>query len=354
MYLLRSKLFLLSFFCFLASYSQERNDILLQDKFRSDLAIYEQFETEHRRYVDTKNIKLSYLEWGDTSTTQQVFVWLHGSLSNAYEFMPFAQDLVDNKYRVIAIDQYNAGKTGVPIFDASFDDLCSDIKFLLDHLHIKQAVIGGFSRGGFLATNFYKLYPGYVDALILEDGGSVDFDHSYLNLDSVHLRQKLQLVNVPTDIKEKYFGYHHNKFEAYKSLYDPDETGSQFQILSYIKPKDSLWITYVGQPEYYHMQDSLHMSEVLFGSPKVSKYAASIVNVRPAKIFKNLSVPVLIMDARSVNDPIPICEANSALAVQHPDLIVHQIFDDIAHNIHYAAPRNFLKAIIDFLRLYQR
>lgn len=346
---LRYILFLLSFFCFLVSYSQERNDVLLQDKFRSDLAKYEQFETKHRGYVDTKNIKLSYLQWGDTLTTQPVFVWLHGSLSNAYEFMPFARDLVDNNYRVIAIDQYNAGKTGVPIFDASFDDLCSDIKSLLDHLQIKRAVIGGFSRGGFLATNFYKLFPDYVDALILEDGGSVDFDHSYLHLDSLSLSKKLQLVNIPEDIQEKYFGYHRSKFVAYKSLYDPSESGDQFQILSYIKPQDSLWITYRGQNEYYHMQDSLHMSEVLFGNPKVSNYAASIINVRPAEIFNNLHVPVLIMDARAANDPIPIYEANKVLATRHKDLIVHQVFEDIEHNIHYAAPQSFLKAILDFL-----
>ncbi len=356
MNLLRSRFFLLSLFCLylLEAYSQELTGVILQNKFRSDLVTYKQFEVKHRRYVDTKNVKLSYLQWGDTSATERVFVWLHGSLSNAYEFMPFAQDMTNQGYRVLSIDQYNAGKTEAPFFDASFDDLCSDIKSLFDHLEIKRVVIGGFSRGGFLATNFYKLYPDYVDALILEDGGSVDFDHSYLHLDSLGLKEKLQQVNVPEDIKEKYFGYHRSKFEAYKSLYNPEETSNQFQILSYIKPQGSSWVTYRGQPEYYHMQDSLHMSEVLFSSPKVSKYAASIINLRPAEIFQNLSVPVLIMDARSSKDPIPIYEANRALVAQHPNLINHQVFENIEHNIHYANPNGFIKAIISFLQSQPR
>ncbi len=96
---------------------------------------------------------------------------------------------------------------------------------------------------------------------------------------NVYLQQKLKEVTPPNEIKKQYFSHHPTKFEAYSSLYDLSDTTNQFEILSYIRPLGNRWITtYYGQPEYYHMWDSLHMSEAIFGSPNVSKYASSIIN----------------------------------------------------------------------------
>lgn len=332
-----------------ASLAQEIDKTQLKLHYESATKQFNTYEQKHRRTTKTKNVNLSYLQWGDNQNKTKVLIWLHGSLSNAYEFAPFALDLVKIGYRIISIDQYNAGKTPLPPFDASFDDLCIDIKSLMDTLQIQHAVIGGFSRGGYLATNFYKLFPTYVAGLILEDGGSVAFNTSYFKLNKRQLEQKLQEVNLPADIEEKYFGFYNDQFAAYKSLYDDSNKSDQFEILSFLKPLDQKWITYRGQQEYYHMRDSLQMSEAIFGNPNVSKYASSIIKIAPFEIFKQVDIPVLILDAISVHDPMPVYAENKILAEKHSNFIKHIAFENVDHNIHFAYPEQFLKVITKFL-----
>lgn len=327
----------------------QNEEQLLKDNFKSALKRYKNFEDEHRRHAKVKNVSLSYLEWGDKKNTKKVLIWLHGSLGNAYEFVPFANHFVAKGYRVISIDQYNAGATPVPNFDASFDDLNDDIKALLDLLRIKKVTMGGFSRGGFLATSFYARYPSYLNALILEDGGSVAFGASYYKLNKKELENKLQEVNLPQEIEDKYFDFYNDPFHAYCNLYDFEVKGDQFEILSYLRPTGNKWITYRGLPEYYHMRDSLQMAEALFGSPKVSNYASSIIKIDPTKVFKKLSIPVLILDANSPTDPTPVLAENQVLAGAHPKLIKLVVFSNVDHNIHHAYPKEFKEELSAFL-----
>lgn len=331
--------------------AQEVKKTTVFQSYVSAVAQYNLYEQKHRKRQQTSHVKLSYLEWGKPE--DKTFIWLHGSLSNAYEFMPFAEHLVQAGYHVIAIDQYNAGKTPLPPFDASFDDLCDDIKDLMERLSIDKAIIGGFSRGAFLATNFYKRYPSAVRGLILEDRGSVAFKTSYEKLNKAALAAKLKSVNLPDEIKNKYFAAFSSKYQAYKSLFEPTDKTNQFEILSYIKPQKNKWITYKGLPEYYYMQDSLHMAKTLFQTSTVSKYAASIINVDPVKIFRNLSVPVLILDANSTTDPTPVLAENRSLATEHPTYIQLKAFENVDHNIHYAYPDEFVQTIVAFLKKFK-
>lgn len=51
----------------------------------------------------------------------------------------------------------------------SMDDYAGDVIDLLDALHIKQAVIGGLSMGGYIAFSILRLAARYVQGLILAD-----------------------------------------------------------------------------------------------------------------------------------------------------------------------------------------
>src|SRR6266705_3268077 len=46
-----------------------------------------------------------------------------------------------------------------------------DMRAILDHLHIEQAVIAGHSLGGFMSLAFHVAYPQRVQALILQGCG---------------------------------------------------------------------------------------------------------------------------------------------------------------------------------------
>jgi 3-oxoadipate enol-lactonase len=52
---------------------------------------------------------------------------------------------------------------------ASMDDYAGDVIDLLDALHVKQAVVGGLSMGGYVAFALLRLAARYVQGLILAD-----------------------------------------------------------------------------------------------------------------------------------------------------------------------------------------
>src|SRR4051812_11616504 len=52
---------------------------------------------------------------------------------------------------------------------ASIDDYAGDVVDLLDALHVKQAVVGGLSMGGYVAFALLRLAARYVQGLILAD-----------------------------------------------------------------------------------------------------------------------------------------------------------------------------------------
>ena len=52
---------------------------------------------------------------------------------------------------------------------SSMDDYAGDVIDLLDALHIKQAVVGGLSMGGYVAFALLRLAARYIHALVLAD-----------------------------------------------------------------------------------------------------------------------------------------------------------------------------------------
>jgi len=63
-------------------------------------------------------------------------------------------DLIKNDFRVIAITLRGFGKSDKPYGSYSYDTHALDIKKILNHLEIEDAVLGGFSMGGSIAIRF--------------------------------------------------------------------------------------------------------------------------------------------------------------------------------------------------------
>lgn len=82
-------------------------------------------------------------------------------------------DAFGDRYRLIRWDMRGHGETECP------DDLAyysqahcvEDMRCLLDHLKIEQAVIGGHSLGGFMSLAFHVSHPERCKALILQGCG---------------------------------------------------------------------------------------------------------------------------------------------------------------------------------------
>ena len=204
----------------------------------------------------------------------------------------------------------------MPKHPVSLYHVADDIKQLMDQLKVKKAVIGGWSRGGAVSTAFYDEYPERVLGLILEDGGSVSINTDYHLMNNSKLESAVSNIvkSVPKDT------IYQSEFEAYKAIYDPEIGGSQFQNLAWIaKAKNGYSIT-PGVMELFNMtSESGWLNNIL--RPTLSPlFAKSFSILEPKIVYRNLKIPMLILDLVSSDDFMKFEKANEQLRALHPNI----------------------------------
>lgn len=107
-----------------------------------------------------------YIEKGDPAALPIVLV--HGMMFNHHMWDPQIEAL-SKDYRVIAYDIRGHGKSGVGDGQYTYRIFVEDLRSLLDHLQIDQAVICGLSMGGAVSLRFVELYPHRVRGLVVCD-----------------------------------------------------------------------------------------------------------------------------------------------------------------------------------------
>ena len=111
-----------------------------------------------------RGIELAY----DDTGAGLPLVLLHGFPFNRSLWREQAEALGDT-YRVIKPDLRGHGETGVTKGAATMEEMARDVAALLDELGVERAALGGLSMGGYVAFEFYRLFPRRVSALILAD-----------------------------------------------------------------------------------------------------------------------------------------------------------------------------------------
>ncbi|MDQ6735432.1 MAG: alpha/beta hydrolase [Nitrospirota bacterium] len=111
-----------------------------------------------------KDIRLEYTDQG----TGTPIVLLHAFPLNRTMWGPQIDPFSAN-FRTIAVDLRGHGGSSHGHTPYTLEDLATDIKDLLDHLHIQQAVFVGLSMGGYILMAFYRLYPDRVKGLVMAD-----------------------------------------------------------------------------------------------------------------------------------------------------------------------------------------
>jgi pimeloyl-ACP methyl ester carboxylesterase len=304
------------------------------------------YEKKHGRFVQTNNVLMHYLTWG--KPTGIPLIWVHGSLTNGYEIKQIANSLTNAGYYLIAIDYYGHGQTQIPTHEVSLYHVADDIKVLMNKLNIKKAIIGGFSRGGYISSAFYDAYPERVLGLILEDGGSVSSNTYFHKLSKLELDNRINNFHKKI-INESYF---ETQFEAYRSIYDTTEKGNQFEILSSItKMETGKWSICPGLMALFNMADSNQYRDLIEHTTRASLFGESMAIIEPKIVYRNLNVPLLILDPFGENDPFPFEKENIALQKQHPNWIKYISYKNTEHNIHYVHPENFISDLTDFLSI---
>jgi pimeloyl-ACP methyl ester carboxylesterase len=319
-------------------------NLSIKEHYKQAKIDFQNFEKKHGHFIETQNVSMHYLTWGDP--THIPLIWAHGSFTNSYEILPLADNLVEAGYYVIAIDYYGHGQTPIPSHEVSLYHVADDIKFLMDALKIKKAVIGGWSRGGIIATAFYDSYPESVLGLILEDGGSVATNTHYHKMDSSMLLDRIKEIfqdRMPETIFE-------SEFAAYAALYDDTAQGSQFESLAWIKgSKDGKWEIGEGLLKLFNMSNPEEFLNTILRPTSVSLFAESMALIEPKIIYRNLHVPMLIIDPIKDNDLFPYELENEALKNSHPNLIMHKIYRNTGHNVHNERKNEFIEDVSAFL-----
>ncbi|KEO73072.1 alpha/beta hydrolase [Anditalea andensis] len=309
---------------------------------------FDSYENQHGDFLQTQNANIHYLTWGNPSDIP--LIWSHGSFSNGYELLHIAEDLVAAGYYLIALDYYGHGQSSLASEDVSLYHVADDIYFLMNHLNIGKAVIGGWSRGGYISSAFYDAYPEHTLGLILEDGGSVATNLNYHKLDLDSLERLVTSFDVESYIKSDTI--FRSEKEAFFSLYDPQDSLAQFQLLAWIKQVGmDEWAVNPNLFELFHHQNSVNILNIILRPTNTPLFAASMAMMEPKIIFRNLNIPILILDPISHQDLFPFEKENENLKLKYPDLITLKKYYDTGHNIHSERPLQFVQDLHDFLKL---
>jgi len=336
--------------------------------YHKSIDLYEKIEREHGHITRVNGITMGYLEFGPSDGMP--LIWAHASTSTGFEILNVQEALVDAGYWVIAIDYRGHGKTQINVteYNTSLYHIADDIAALMDDLRIAAAIIGGWSKGGWVAAAFYDAYPKKVLGLLLEDGGSFS---------DLRFKEDVQLKVV----KPGPLPY---SAEAAKKLYD---TTTRFQtrleglkavwelcspaiksaptvenitwLLSYLCQKaDGTWVHHcdclqlmIGNID----RDYFVTGPTLYSRLPLMQQSQELMI--PLVVFRNLDVPMHIIDPVSPEDWLPVRHQNKELQAQHPDLIVHEVYDyeHSPHEAHIERPERFIesaKALLKRVKLH--
>ncbi|MGG4493875.1 alpha/beta fold hydrolase [Brevibacillus reuszeri] len=133
-----------------------------------------------RKYFQSGDIKLSYLDYGGESTN--VLLLLHGHMNDARTFSAFAEAF-QKDWRVIGLDQRGHGwSEHPPQKDYTRDSYVNDILNLVrTELGGRSVTVVGHSLGGVNAYQFAARHSELVKAVIVEDvGADISADLSFV------------------------------------------------------------------------------------------------------------------------------------------------------------------------------
>ncbi|MEK6632315.1 MAG: alpha/beta fold hydrolase [Nitrospirota bacterium] len=107
------------------------------------------------------------LAYSDSGSGQPI-VFLHAFPLNRTMWAE-QEAALSSHHRVITIDLRGHGESDAPLWHYSLDQAADDVRALLDHLSIRQALFVGLSMGGYILLAFYRKYADRMKGMVLAD-----------------------------------------------------------------------------------------------------------------------------------------------------------------------------------------
>jgi len=315
------------------------------------VAMRNDFERAHGHFVAVNGIRLHWLEWGDANGVP--LVWAHGSGSDGYELRHVAPKLAEAGYRVLAVDYRGHGQTRVKDVDFGIYHIADDLIGLLDSLRIPAAVFGGASKGGSVAAAVYDQHPTRVLGLLMADGGTWSLQYMYDRETPEQIRQSI------SEPLPQIFGA--SEYEVWQKvvgdmsaeeLQKREQSGWNFDMLRRIGPNMSGQWAFL--PDFEALMGKLGMEAVTAKPTMVPPLQWSENAMIPRMMFRDLHVPMMILDPQSERDAKPVTDQNLWLVKDHPTLVIHKIYPQTGHNILNDKPDWLVRDAIELLEVVRR
>lgn len=153
-------------------------------------------------YAPVNGLRIYYEVHGEANPARPPLVLLHGGGDTIETNFSAVLPALARERQVIAFEQQGYGRTA-DIADRpfSFDRSADDTAALLDHLHVRQADLFGFSNGGTIALQLAIRHPQVVRRLVVAST-LVKRDGAYPWLWDAMAKAKLE--NMPKELQEAY------------------------------------------------------------------------------------------------------------------------------------------------------
>jgi len=315
------------------------------------VAMRNEFERAHGHFVAVDGIRMHYLEWGDAKGVP--LVWAHGSGSDGYELRRVAPRLAEAGYRVLAVDYRGHGQTRVKDINFGIYHIADDLVGLLDSLRIPAAVFGGASKGGSVAAAVYDQYPTRVLGLLMADGGTWSLDYMYDRETPEQIRQSI------SDPLPQIYGA--SEWEVFQKivgdmpaeeLQKREQSGWTFDMLRRIGPNISGQWAFL--PDFEALMGKLGIEAVTMKRTMVPPLQWSENAMIPRMMFRNLHVPMMILDPQSERDAKRVTDQNLWLVQDHPTLVIHHIYPETGHNILNDRPDWLVRDAVELLGVVRK
>ena len=279
------------------------------------------------RWIVRHGLRFHYRDWDGAGTPMLL---LHGLASQSHIF-DLVAPLLAMSFRVMALDQRGHGESVKPSAGYAMPSVAEDVRTMMDALKLKRAIIVGHSWGGNVAVQFGAQYPQRAAALVLVDGGFIDFQ---ANPEMTWARTKEMLA-------------------------PPKLNGmpvAQFKVMLK-REAGAVWTPTIEQI----VLQSFDILPVQTIRPRLSfehhlKVLRGMWEQRPTRLYSHLRAPVLLIPARRKTDDAReqgfLTAKRRALDAAEEIPSPHETiwFDDTVHDIPLQRPRKLANAITRFAR----
>ena len=135
-----------------------------------DFPYQEKYLKNINGFEEYKDIRMAYIDEGNKDS-ELTFLMLHGSPTWSYLWRHFIKEILDAKYRAVALDMIGFGRSDKPLHEESytFEAMRKSLISAIEKLDLKNIVLVVHEWGGFLGLTLPMEIEERIDGIIIHN-----------------------------------------------------------------------------------------------------------------------------------------------------------------------------------------